>query len=155
MIVAPHTSNWDFIIGMAAMLSLRLSASWLGKHTIFFWPLSGLIRWLGGIPVDRSLQQGTVDQIVELFRCREKLVVGLSPEGTRKKVEQWKTGFYQIALRAGVPILPVSLDYSKRAVGIGPLLTPSGDLEKDLQVIGAYYSLIKGKHPQQFSLPLI
>ncbi len=155
IIVAPHTSNWDFIIGMAAMLSLKLSANWLGKHTIFVWPLSTLLRWLGGIPIDRSLQKGTVDQIVELFQSREQLVIGLSPEGTRKRVDQWKTGFYQIAWRAGVPILPVSLDYSRRVVGIGPLLTPSGALETDLEIIRAYYSNVKGKHPEQFSLPVI
>lgn len=155
VIVAPHTSNWDFLIGMAAMLSIRLSASWLGKHTIFFWPLSGLLRWLGGIPIDRSLQKGTVDQIVDLFHSRKQLVLGLSPEGTRKKTEKWKTGFYQIALQAGVPILPISFDYSRKVVGIGPLLTPGGDLEKDLHAIGTYYSNIKAKHPEQFSLPVI
>ena len=153
LIVAPHTSNWDFIVGIAAMLSLRLAANWLGKSSLFFWPLGALLRRLGGIPVDRSSPQGTVDQVVDLFKNREQIVLGLSPEGTRKKVNTWKTGFYQIALGAGVPVVLISLDYSKRILGIGPSLNPSGDLEKDLQNVRAYYSAVQGKHPELFSLP--
>ncbi len=153
MIVAPHTSNWDFIVGMAAMLSIKLSATWLGKHTLFVWPLGALLRWLGGIPIDRSLHKGTVDQIVDLFQNRKQLVLGLSPEGTRKRTEKWKTGFYQIALRAGLPILPISFDYSRRVVGIGSLVTPCGDLDKDLQTIAGYFSNVQAKHPEKFSLP--
>ncbi|HSP06655.1 MAG TPA: lysophospholipid acyltransferase family protein [Acidobacteriota bacterium] len=152
-IAAPHTSNWDFIVGMAAKLKLNLSASWLGKHTIFFWPLGILLKWLGGIPVDRASARGVVDGVAELFRRRKAMILALSPEGTRKRVEKWKTGFYRIALTAGVPIVLVSLDYATRTVEIGPLMNPSGDLAKDLQEIGKYFSASRGRYPDQFSLP--
>lgn len=153
VILAPHTSNWDFIIGMAGKLTIGLYASWLGKHTIFFWPLGVLLRWLGGIPVDRASSHGLVEQVVAQFRSREKLVLGLSPEGTRKRVEKWKMGFYYIAQQSGVPIVPVSLDFASKTLGIGPRLDPTGDLKKDLATIGAYFGNMQGKHPEQFSLP--
>lgn len=154
-IIAPHTSYWDFIIGMAGKLALGLYANWLGKHTVFFWPLDVLLRWLGGIPVDRSSSHGTVEQVVELFGSREKLVLGLSPEGTRKRVEKWKTGFYHIALRAGVPIVPIYLDYAHKILGIGPMMIPTGDMERDLREMGTIYSHIRARYPEQFSSTLI
>jgi 1-acyl-sn-glycerol-3-phosphate acyltransferase len=151
IIVAPHTSNWDFFVGMAGRLTLGLYANWLGKHTIFIWPLGVLLRRLGGIPLNRSASHRTVKQVVELFREKQKLVLGLSPEGTRKKVEKWKTGFYHIALQSGVPIVPVYLDYAHKILGIGPAMTPTGDSQKDLSDIGAFFSNIQGKHPELFS----
>lgn len=155
VIAAPHTSNWDFIVGMAAKQVLGLSANWLGKHTIFFWPLGVLLKWLGGIPVDRASARGVVEDAADLFRRRKAMILALSPEGTRRKVEKWKTGFYRIAMSAGVPIQLVSLDYATHTVGIGPLLTPSGDLRSDLQEIGKYFSGARGKYPGQFSIPKI
>ena len=107
IIGAPHTSNWDFPVAMALVLAIGLDAHWIGKHTLFRWPFGGLMRRLGGVPVVRSERRGEVDQIVEQFKDHERMVFGLSPEGTRRRVERWKTGFYHIALGAGVPILPV------------------------------------------------
>ena len=153
IIVAPHTSNWDFIIGIAAKLALNLKASWLGKHSIFFWPLTPLLRHLGGIPVDRNSAQGVVEDVAHLFKTRDHLVLALSPEGTRKRVEKWKTGFYRIAVLAAVPILMIRLDYATKAITIGPLLHPTGDLEQDLTHISEFFAGATGKHPDQFSLP--
>jgi 1-acyl-sn-glycerol-3-phosphate acyltransferase len=155
LIVAPHTSNWDFVLGIAAKLSLQLEVSWLGKKSLFVWPMSVLLRRLGGIPVDRSSPQGTVDQVVSLFGSREKVLLGMSPEGSRKKVVKWKTGFYHMALGADVPVLLVSMDYANKVIGIGPTLKPSGNLQADLEIIRSYYAGIKGKHPDLFSLPVV
>jgi len=153
VIVAPHTSNWDFIVAMAGKLAVRLSGSWLGKHTIFFWPLGVLLRRLGGVPVNRTSTHGLVEQVAELFRARDRLVLGLSPEGTRKRVEKWRTGFYHIAVEAQVPIIPVYLDYGNKILGIGPMFVPTGNLEKDLEEIGNYFARFEARHPELFSPP--
>lgn len=153
LIVAPHTSNWDFFIGIAAMLALRIDVNWLGKQSIFFWPVGFFFRIIGGIPVDRSLAHGVVEQVVALFKSREKMMLGLSPEGTRKKVERWKSGFYRIAMLAEVPILLVGFDYSKKVIDLGPMLVSSGDFAKDLEQVRSYYAGITAKYPEQFSLP--
>lgn len=144
---APHTSNWDFVFGIAAVLALGLRANWIGKHTLFRWPVGGLMRWLGGIPVDRTHAQGLVEQAVAMFDSRDRLVLGIAPEGTRKKVERWKTGFYHIAHGAGVPILPFYWDYRRKVLGFGPPLVPSGDLDADLERIYAFYTRVHGRHP--------
>jgi len=153
IIVAPHTSNWDFIIGMAGRLALQLQASWLGKHTIFFWPLRPLLLRLGGIPVNRDSAQGVVEDVAQLFRAREKMILGLSPEGTRSRVENWKSGFYRIALSAEVPILLIAFDYGTKTILIGDLLYPSGDLQQDFLKIRDFYSKTRGRHPEKFALP--
>ena len=111
VIVAPHTSSWDFIAAVVAMLVTDLRISWLGKHTLFRFPLGLLLRWLGGEPVDRSAAGATVRTAIEHFRTRQEWVLGLSPEGTRRRVDQWKSGFHRIAVGAGVPIVPVWIDY--------------------------------------------
>ena len=151
-IAAPHTSNWDFVIGMAVIVGMGLDVHWLGKHTIFRPPFGPFFCWLGGIPVNRDAHVGVVEQTVQLFQNHSKMILGLSPEGTRRKVEKWKTGFYHIAEKAQVPILLVALDYSCRAVRFGPLLFPSGDLEKDMEKIRAFYADVKGKRPELFNL---
>jgi 1-acyl-sn-glycerol-3-phosphate acyltransferase len=151
VIAAPHTSNWDFIIGIAAKSKLQLKIHWLGKHTLFRKPFDRFFRWLGGTPVERSSSKGTVEQTIELFRSREQFLLGLSPEGTRKKVVRWKTGFYQIAKGAGVPIIPVAFDYSKKIVLIGEPLEPSESTEKDFDRLRAFYSDVKGRVPQNFN----
>jgi len=154
LIVAPHTSSWDFFIGIAAMRALQLKVNWLGKESIFFWPVGYFFRRIGGIPVDRSSAHGVVDQVLALFKSRKKMILALSPEGTRKKVDRWKSGFYRIAVLAEVPILLVGFDYSKKTIHIGPILNPSGDLEKDLEQVRSYYAGITAKYPDQFSLPI-
>ena len=112
-------------------------------------PFGGLLRWLGGVAVDRKSPQDVVGQIVERFEKRAKFVVVIAPEGTRKRVERWKTGFYRIALAAKVPMVLVYADYARREVGIGPVMQPSGDLEKDMAEIRAFFSTITPRHPDR------
>ena len=138
-IVAPHTSNWDFPLGVAVLFTLELRATWLGKHTLFDTPLRGFFRWLGGIPVDRRTSHGVVDACVQAFGAAPALLLALAPEGTRKGVSRWKSGFYSIAAEARVPILPVAFDYRTRVVRLLPLFRPSGNLDQDLPLIQALF----------------
>lgn len=147
-IVAPHTSNWDFLLGVTAKFALGLRVSWLGKHTLFRPPFNGVLRWLGGIPVDRSAPHGVVGECVAAFNSASMLVLGLAPEGTRKGESRWRTGFYQIAAGAGVVILPVAFDYGTRAVRLLPVLYPSGDFNGDLARLMSLYRNVRGKHPR-------
>lgn len=142
VIAAPHSSNWDFIIGIGFVFALRLDAHFIGKAQLFRGPLRPLMRWLGGIPVDRDRPQGFVDHAIALFGAREKLLVAVAPEGTRKPVDKWKTGFYRIALGAGVPIVPGYFDNGRRAVGMGPPFHPTGDTEADLATLRSFYATI-------------
>lgn len=145
VIVAPHTSNWDFLIGVAAMFALGLRVVFLGKHTLFRWPLGPVMRWLGGVPVDRRSSGGVVRETVALFDRRERMVLALSPEGTRSSVERWKTGFYHIAVAADVPIVPIALDYGERQIRIGSLFVPTGDLERDLGELEEFFFKVEGR----------
>ena len=150
IIGAPHTSNWDFPVAMSAMLALGLDARWMGKHSLFRPPLGPVMRWFGGLPVRRDAAGGVVEQMVEQFERQERLVLGIAPEGTRKRVVQWKTGFYRIAVAAGVPIVPVSFDYARKVVGIGPALYPSGDQEADLRTLRGFYRDVTARNPELF-----
>lgn len=143
-IVAPHTSNWDFSLGVALVFAIELRASWLGKHSIFKAPFKGFFRWLGGIPVDRQASHGVVGTCIQRFKASPTLLLALSPEGTRKGVSRWKTGFYRIAAGAGVPILPVAFDYREHVIRLMPLFHPSGSLEEDLPRIQALFSEAQG-----------
>jgi len=143
-IVAPHTSNWDFPLGVAILWAIELRASWLGKHSLFKPPFAAFFRWLGGIPVDRRASHGVVGACVQAFEAAPALLLGLAPEGTRKGVSRWRTGFYQIATAAGVPILPVAFDFRDHVIHLLPLFTPSGDLERDLPLIQARFSQAHG-----------
>jgi len=145
VIVAPHTSNWDFLVGVMAKFSLGLDISWLGKDTLFRRPFGGVMRWLGGLPVDRRQAGGVVAQCVEEFRRRNRLLLGLSPEGTRSQVHRWKTGFYHIASGAGVPIVLVSFDYRRRVVGLGPAIEPAGDIDGDLSRFQTHFAAVVPK----------
>jgi 1-acyl-sn-glycerol-3-phosphate acyltransferase len=151
LIVAPHTSNWDFIIGVLAMLAVGIRLNWLGKHTVFRFPIAGILRWLGGEPVDRSTHHGLVEAHIDRFRTRPHWVLAIAPEGTRKRVEQWKTGFYRIAVGAGVPILPVAMDYSRRVVDLGTLYWPTGDQDTDIRTIRGRYRKEMARHPEAFA----
>jgi 1-acyl-sn-glycerol-3-phosphate acyltransferase len=151
LIVAPHTSNWDFAVGMQAKLALRLGCTFIGKHTLFHWPLGVFMRWLGGIPVDRSKASGFVGEVAATVRAADQMTVVLAPEGTRKRVVHWKSGFYRIAHEAGVPILPVGFDYSRRVVFFAPLFHPTGDYDKDLPVLRAHYRPEMGFKPQNYA----
>lgn len=153
IILAPHTSNWDFFIGLAIAFALKLRAYWLGKDRFFRWPFHGVIRWLGGIPIDRSHSSDVVAQMVQVFKERAKLTMVLAPEGTRKKVTYWKSGFYHIARGANVPIVLAFLDYLRKAGGIGPVFNPTGDIEADMEYIRAFYATVTGKYPENQSIP--
>lgn len=139
IIVAPHTTNWDFVLGITAMFALEVRVSWLGKHTVFRPPFGRLFRWLGGIAVDREASSGVVEQMVAAFRSREELILGLAPEGTRRRVARWKTGFYHIAVGAGVPIVPATFDYPRRLIRLGAPLVPTGDLASDMDHLQAFF----------------
>jgi 1-acyl-sn-glycerol-3-phosphate acyltransferase len=119
MIGAHHTSNWDFVVFIAAKFVLRVNARWFGKHSIFRWPFAGLLKRWGGIPIHRGRAGNVVDQAVRSFREHTQFILILSPEGTRKRVERWKMGFYHIARNAGVPIVPGALDFANKRIVIG------------------------------------
>jgi 1-acyl-sn-glycerol-3-phosphate acyltransferase len=150
LVVAPHTSNWDFVVGIAIVFATGLNAHWLAKDTWFRWPVGLLGRWLGGLPVDRSRRHDRVEQTSRVFREHERLWLAITPEGTRKKVERWKSGFWHIAKAAGVPIAPCYFDYRKRETGFGPLLIPGDDYEQDLARLQAFYATVTARHPEQF-----
>jgi 1-acyl-sn-glycerol-3-phosphate acyltransferase len=149
IIGAPHTSNWDFVLVLATAAALGVRISWMGKHTLFRGPFGRFLRWSGGVPIDRRQARGVVGESVEAFGRSAKLILCITPEGTRSKVREWKSGFYQIALSAGVPILLAAFDYGHKAIDLGPLMWPSGDYDADLARIKAHYQPIRARHPQQ------
>jgi 1-acyl-sn-glycerol-3-phosphate acyltransferase len=151
LIVAPHTSNWDFLVGLQAKLALRLGCTFIGKHTLFRWPLGILMRRLGGVPVDRQAAAGFASQVARVMRETDQMTVALAPEGTRKLIPQWKSGFYRIATEAGAPILPVGFDYSRRVVFFAPLFRPTGDYEKDLAQLRSHYRPEMGQKPENYA----
>ncbi len=151
LIVAPHTSNWDFPIGLLSMFATGLRASWLGKHTIFFWPVSCLLRWTGGEPIDRAAAHGTVETAIHNFQTRDAWVLALSPEGTRRRMEQWKTGFYRIATGAGVPIVPIWIDYRTRELHIAPPVETTSDAAADLLRLRGLFCKEMARYPEKFA----
>jgi 1-acyl-sn-glycerol-3-phosphate acyltransferase len=144
-IAAPHTSNWDFIVGIAAKFALGVRASWLGKDSLFRGPAGVLFRAWGGIPVDRTVPHDTVARVAERFAREERFVLALAPEGTRKPVAEWRTGFWHIAHQAGVPIVPIVLDWPRKRLRIGAPLELGGDLERDLRALQSLYEGVPGK----------
>ena len=151
VIVAPHTSNWDLPIGISLMLALGIRVHWLGKHTIFRPPQDRLLRWLGGIPVDRRAPGAVVAHVAVLLRDSRQMFLGLAPEGTRRRVARWKTGFYWIAVNAGVPIVTVAFDFPRRRAVIWPPFAPTGDLEVDLAVLKSRFRAAMARHPEWFA----
>lgn len=151
VIAAPHTSNWDFVFGLAAILALQIRLHWFGKHTIFREPFKGLLVKLGGIPIDRTASVGVVEQTTQQFQQKAQLLIGLAPEGTRSLAPKWKSGFYQIANAAQVPILVAYLDYRRKVIGLGPLVQPCGDYKADLALIQGFYRGIRPRHPENFA----
>lgn len=146
--VAPHTSNWDFIVGVGARSILRItSAKYLGKSQLFRWPFGAFFRSIGGIPVYRDQKHDMVDQVAAIARSSNEFILAIAPEGTRKKVNKLKTGFWYIARAANIPIVPVGLDYKKHHVVIGTPVYPD-ELEKDIATMMEFYKGITGKNPQ-------
>ncbi len=151
VIVVPHTTNWEFVIGISAVFVMQLRVNWWVKHTVARWPFKGIVTWLGGIPINRGAAQGMVEQTVEAFRTRPQLVLGLTPEGTRKRVEKWKKGFYYVACKAGVPIVLAYMDYARKVVAIGPVIWPSGDYTSDTAKMLEFYRTVTPRHPENYS----
>lgn len=149
LIAAPHTSNWDFPITLTMTFALKGKIYWMGKASLFRRPFYWLFRWLGGIPVDRSKSNNMVDQMIRQFAVNDQLVLTIPPAGTRRHVMKWKTGFYYIAAGAGVPVVLGFMNYRTKVGGIGGIFYPTGDIDRDMRQIRAYYSGIHGKHPVQ------
>ncbi len=153
LVAAPHTSNWDLLYMLLVAADLGLDVHWVGKHTLFRPPLGWLMRAVGGIPVDRRARHGAVAQLAEAFRKDPNLVLAVAPEGTRGKAPHWKSGFYEIARAAGVPVALGFLDYARKEGGIGPLVELSGDRKADMDRIRAFYADKTGKRPEAFTPP--
>jgi 1-acyl-sn-glycerol-3-phosphate acyltransferase len=147
--IAPHTSNWDFLIGVLARSVLRIQkARFLGKASLFRPPFGWLFRALGGYPVDRSTSHDMVEQVAAIFSKHNEFYIGLAPEGTRKKVEKFRTGFYYIAKKANVPIIPVGFDFSTKTVIVDQPFYPSDDFDHDMSYLLAFYRKIVGRNPE-------
>lgn len=149
LVAAPHTSYWDGVIMVLGAWAFDYRLSWLGKRELFRSPLDRLMRWLGGVPVDRASAHGAVAAAIKALSSAERMALAIPPEGTRQRTSHWKMGFYLIARRARVPIVLGYIDYRRRVAGLGPVLTPSGDLEADLAMIRRFYRGVTARHPEQ------
>lgn len=149
LVLAPHTSNWDLPFILAVMYGLGLKINWFGKKELFPWPIGGVFKRLGGIPIDRSSRYNVVQQTAQTIREREQIVMGIAPEGTRSQSGHWRTGFYYIANLAQVPIVFGYLDYARKVGGLGPVMHTTGNIEADMKVIREFYSGITAKYPHK------
>lgn len=147
--IATHTTNWDFPVMLLLAFALRAKISTFGKDSLFRWPLGVFFRWCGCIPIDRSKSTNVVEAMIQVFGNNEKLILVITPEGTRKKVKSWKTGFYYIAQGAQVPIVLAFIDYRRKVAGIGPVITPTGDIEEDIEKIKSFYANVSEKFPEK------
>jgi 1-acyl-sn-glycerol-3-phosphate acyltransferase len=151
LIAAPHTSNWDLPYTLMVGFALQLNLYWMGKASLFRPPFGAVMRWLGGIAVDRSKANNLVAASAQALREADgPLQLVVPPEGTRGRTRQWKTGFYFIALEARVPIVLAYMDYQRKVAGLGPLFTPSGDVDRDMDEVKRFYAGIKGRNADQF-----
>ncbi|MCF6248114.1 MAG: lysophospholipid acyltransferase family protein [Desulfobacula sp.] len=150
MIAAPHSSNWDFIIFMMVVFKFKIPIHWMGKHTMFVWPFKGLLKRLGGIPVDRSVKTDTVQLMVDVFAKTTKFILTIAPSGTRSKTKKWRSGFYHIAHQSKVPIVCGYIDYKNKITGFGPTFFPTGDKESDMISIKHFYKPFSGKDAIKF-----
>lgn len=146
LIGAPHSSWWDGIWGLMMKVAIGADVHFMAKRELFVGPLGWLLRRLGGIPIDRSVPGGVVGQMIARFEQGGPLWLGITPEGTRRAVTRWKSGFWHIAHRAGVPILPVYFHYPEKVIGIGPLFETGDDAEADIDRLRAFYAPFRGKH---------
>lgn len=146
LIAAPHSSWWDGVWSLLLKIALGMDVSFMAKRELFLGPLGWALRRLGGVPIERSATHGLVEQFVERFRSHPRLWIGIAPEGTRKRVGRWKTGFWHIARAVDAPILPVYFDYPSKTIGIGPLLRTSADMQADLATLQAFYRPFRGRH---------
>jgi 1-acyl-sn-glycerol-3-phosphate acyltransferase len=149
VVVAPHTSNWDFLVGLFARFAVGVKIHFLAKDQLFFFPLGTFFRAVGGSPVNRSKKNNMVQQVVDMFEARDEFKLAITPEGTRSPVTRWKEGFYYIACQAKLPIVMVGPDYKAKEVRIHEPFWPSGDLDKDLPQILDYFRTIRGRYPKE------
>ena len=149
IVAAHHTSNWDGLLLVLASFVLKIRVHWMVKHTLMKPPLGWLLRVLGGISINRTASHGAVEQMVDEFNRHDKMILILSPEGTRKKVSRWKRGFYHIAKGANVPMVLAAPDYKRKQIIIGPMLVPSGDLEADLVPMREFFKDKTPRHPEK------
>ncbi|MBI2407869.1 MAG: lysophospholipid acyltransferase family protein [Gemmatimonadetes bacterium] len=147
LIVAPHTSNWDFPVGVMAMFALGIRGTFLGKDTLFKPPFGFIFRWLGGVPVDRFSKNNVVDQTIALFKARDQMILAISPEGTRKVIERWRTGFYWVAVGAKVPIVPVAFDFPRKRYIIHAPQEMTGDPERDIAHLRSFFRASQAYRP--------
>ncbi len=146
--LAPHTSNWDFILLLFVALALRVKSYWMVK-SIFFWgPLGPVSGWLGGIPINRKRAHDVVPQCIQHLRASDRMVITITIEGTRKRVKYWKAGFYHIAQGADVPIVTISMDYENKIITFGPVIKPTGDIHADMAPAVDFYAAAKAKYPE-------
>ena len=146
LIAAPHSSWWDGVWGLLLKAGIGADVHFMGKQELFRWPLDNLLRRLGGVPIDRGAAKGMVEQMVDQFHRCDALWLGIAPEGTRKPVKRWKSGFWHIAHDAGVPIFPVAFHYPDKTIQLGPLFDTSSDMDADMARLRAFYAPFKGKH---------
>ena len=149
--LAPHTSNWDFILGQLYSRAEGFRCGFMMKKEWFFWPLGPIFRRMGGVPVQRSKHTSLTDQLAEIARKAETFNLCITPEGTRKPVTEWKKGFYYIALKAELPILLFGLDYGRKRIVFTRAVIPNGDVESQMKEIKDYFSEFEGKHPENFT----
>ncbi|MDD7805388.1 MAG: lysophospholipid acyltransferase family protein [Endozoicomonas sp. (ex Botrylloides leachii)] len=148
VVVAHHTSNWDFFIALSAKFILELRTCFFGKHTLFIGPFGWIMRILGGIPIKRSGSKNRVDQIIKAIRESDQFILALTPEGTRSKVKKWKTGFYYIAHGAGVPIIPAALDFKNKEFVIGQPFFTTGNISEDMKALHRFFAPYQPKYPE-------
>ena len=149
-IVAPHTSNWDAVVGLAAIAAVDLKVYFIGKHTVFKGLLGKFMKYMGGIPVDRSKPGGLIKDLLRQVEDKKNGLIGLAPEGTRSKVGEWKTGFLRIARELNSGVVLVSLDFLKKELVFGKEFMPTGDDQKDILNIREYYNAFTPKNPTNF-----
>jgi len=152
IVIAPHTSNWDFVWGKFIFWGMGIKVKFLIKKEMFFFPLGGIFKGLGALPVDRTKGNSMITAVTSMFKKRDELRILITPEGTRKLVKKWKMGFYYIAKRAEVPIVLGFIDYKLKKVGVLKVFDPSEDMERDLEMIQDYYREINAKFPENFNL---
>ena len=148
IIVYPHTSNWDFVLGMLYRIGYGLPANWIGKAEMFPWPFTGLLKRLGGIPLDRKHSKGFLESLLEEFRRRDWIWVAIAPEGTRSHTDHLKSGFYQVAVAADVPVALAYIDYGTKTLGIDTFVRMTGDREADMATLRAFYADKRGHRPE-------
>ncbi|WP_022664136.1 lysophospholipid acyltransferase family protein [Desulfospira joergensenii] len=148
LIAAPHSTNWDFVYFLLIIFKFRIPVRWMGKESMFIPPFKGLLKRLGGIPVNRTVQGNLVADMAQEFDRTDRMILTIAPSGTRQKVKRWKTGFYQIALQAKIPIVCGFIDYEKKQGGMGPVFFPTGNMESDLKAIQDFYKDKSGKYPE-------